>query len=753
MKNILFTIALLFCYSITIPCVAQDNASKIDGKWKGTAKTGNGEIEISIHYKTEGNSLSGNVSSDNGNFQIENGKINGDEFEYSYVWDDFTVFHKGKITANGIQVKWKVSNYSGDFALEKAIDRKVEIEKFTIVSPDKKISVHIVSGEKLSYSVAYKDREIVQPSQLGFELRDEPILDGKFDVLDKKTATVNEIWEPVVKSKHAEVQNHHNQLQLSLQEMLGLRRRMDLHVRVYNDGIAFRYKLYRTGTIGNREITKELTTFGIPDNPKAWLVEYGGYATSNEAEFFEHNLSYLTEKSIAGMPLLMDYGSNCWIAITEANIDNYPAFYIGTNGTENQLTTKLVPLPYEEEDGSKARFDDEILTPWRVVMIGDSPGSLIESEIIQNLNEPCAIEDPSWINPGISAWDHWWSGEVKMEMPVIKQYIDFASEMGWEYMLIDWQWYGKFNSPEADITQWAKQLDMPEIINYARSKDVSILLWLYSKDVNRNSAYKAAFPLYREWGVAGIKIDFMDREDQQMVNWYHDIIRFAADNQLLVNFHGAYKPDGIIRTYPNMITREGVMGNEYYKFSKKMNPEHNVKLAFTRMLAGQMDYTPGGFLNVTKEAYKLQKPTLVWNTRTAELSKFVIYESPLIVVADHPDNILGKEGTDFLKIVPTVWDDTKYLDGYPGEFISMAKRNGDTWFVGMMNNSKRKNVELKLDFLGDGTYELEMWTDAKTSDKEPMKLQKRKKKVNKGDIIQVQLASNGGFVATIKKMK
>jgi alpha-glucosidase len=208
------------------------------------------------------------------------------------------------------------------------------------------------------------------------------------------------------------------------------------------------------------------------------------------------------------------------------------------------------------------------IRPWRVLMIGETPGTLIESEIIQNLNEPCAIKDPSWIKPGMCAWDHWWSGEVKMEMPVIRQYIDLASSMGWPYMLVDWQWYGKFNDPGADITKWAPQIDMPEIIRYAASKNVKIIVWLYSSDANRNSAFRKAFPLYRQWGLAGIKIDFMDRDDQQMVNWYRDIIKCTAENHLLVDFHGAYKPDGIIRTWPNMITREGVMGNEYYKFSE-----------------------------------------------------------------------------------------------------------------------------------------------------------------------------------------
>ena len=624
-------------------------------------------------------------------------------------------------------------------------------QSMSISSPDKTIAVTVDNGEKISYSVKFNDQMIVNPSQLGFEFLGEPAMNGNFAIIGQKTETINETWQPVVKSKHAQVLNNCTELQLTLKEKSGLMRQMELFVRAYNDGVAFRYKLYRSARAGNRQITKELTTFNIPNDPKSWIVEYGGYSSSNEGEFKEHKLSYLTEKSVAGMPLLMDYGNNCWVAITEAKIDNYSAFYIGTTGKTNELSTKLVPLPGEAESAVKVRFADEVYTPWRVLMIGNNPGKLIESEIVQNLNDPCAIKDPSWIKPGISAWDHWWSGEVKMEMPVIKQYIDLAAAMGWPYMLVDWQWYGPFNSPEADITKWAPQINMPEIIAYAKSKNVKIILWIYSSDVNRNSAYKTALPLYKQWGAAGIKIDFMDRDDQEMVNWYHDIIKCAADNQLLVDFHGAYKPDGIIRTYPNMITREGVMGNEYYKFSTKMSPEHNVKLAYTRMLAGQMDYTPGAFLNVTKEQYKNQTPAVVWNTRAAELSKFVIYESPLTVVCDHPDNILNKAGADFLKIVPTVWDDIKFIGGTPDSYIALAKRSNDTWFVGIMNNSVGKKISFTLDFLPEGTYEMSSWADGKNANKDPKELQVKKQTVKKGNSIKIALANNGGFVATIKK--
>lgn len=622
----------------------------------------------------------------------------------------------------------------------------------TVSSPDKNITVTVTNNENLSWSAKYFERDIVSRSPLGFEFKNEPALSGNFNILENSVNNCNELWNPVVKSKHAEIRNNYNELHVILKEKVNPMRQLELFVRAYNDGIAFRFRLLRAAKIGDRQITRELTRFNIPGDPKAWIVEYKGYASSNEAEFFEHPLSYLTEKSVAGMPMLMEYGNECWVAITEARIENYPAFYIGTNGNKNQLTTKLVPLPGEEENGVKVRFSDEVFTPWRVLMVGKTPGTLIESEIIQNLNDPCAIKDPSWIKPGMSAWDHWWSGEVKMEMPVIEQYIDMASRMGWPYMLVDWQWYGKFNTPEADITKWAPQIDMPEIIRYAASKNVKIIVWLYSSDVNRNSAYKAAFPLYAKWGIAGIKIDFMDRDDQYMVNWYHDIIKCAAENHLLVDFHGAYKPDGIIRTWPNMITREGVMGNEYYKFSDKMSPEHNVKLAFTRMLAGQMDYTPGAFLNVTRENFKNQKPAVVWNTRAAELSKFVIYESPLTVVCDHPDNILDQPGSEFLKIVPTVWDDIKFIGGYPGDYVAIAKRNGHDWFAGVMNNSKPKTVQLKTDFLPEGNYEMESWADGKNAAKVPTEIKKSVTRIKSGAVIEVRMVENGGYAARFRKL-
>ena len=628
-----------------------------------------------------------------------------------------------------------------------------------VSSPDGRIQMEVRNEETLSYSVVYKGKVLVADSPLGFEFKNEKPMQGNFALLNAPQAEAkSESWTPVVKNKHAEAQLRWNEMTFNLEEKEGSRRRMDFVVRVYDEGVAFRYQLYGGRKIGNRQITKELTGFSLPANATGWVAKYKrNYTSSQESEFVKTTLNHLPADTVAGLPFLVEVDKQNYVAITEACIDDYPGFYIGKGDSAQEgnqvLATRLSPLPGEKEEGVKARFFEKMATPWRVILVGNHPGKFIETELIHGLNPPCAIEDTSWIKPGMCAWDHWWSGEVKMEMDVIKEYIDFAAEQGWPYMLIDWQWYGPYNKAHADITKPAPQLNMPEILEYARSKNVRCWLWLYCTDVNKNDSYKEAFALYAKWGIAGIKIDFMDRDDQEMVNWYHRIIKEAAKHKLMVNFHGAYKPDGIERTYPNLLTREGVMGGEYSKFSKRVTPEHNVTLAFTRMLAGPMDYTPGGFLNVPMEGFKPQNPTTVPNSRCAELSKFVIYDSPLTVMCEHPKYVLGQPGADFLKIVPTVWDDTRFLDGYPGEYIVMAKRSGKQWFIGAMNNRMKRIVEIETSFLPSGEYELEYWADAKNADKKPTEVSKKRVRFVAGKSLSIKMVSGGGYVGVFTPVK
>jgi len=619
--------------------------------------------------------------------------------------------------------------------------------------------VEISYERDLFYSISYNGKTLIDNSPLGFEFKNEkPMKDGMLLLNKAEVSLKKDSWIPVVKNKHESITLQWHEAVFNFKEIKDDQRQLDFFIRVYDNGVAFRYQLYGGRTVGNRQITRELTGFSVPESSVSWVAKFRRpYTSPQETEFVKTPLDEFPSTTIAGLPFLIEVDKENYLAITEANIDNYPGFYIGRvdNNVDERimLTTKLSPIPGEDEKGVKARFAEKIQTPWRVIMIGNHPGKFIESEIIHGLNPPCAIEDTSWIKPGMCAWDHWWSGELKMETDVVKEYIDFAAEQGWPYMLIDWGWYGPHEKMEADITKPIPKLNMPEILEYARSRNVRCWLWLFSSNANKDDSYKKAFELYEKWGIAGVKIDFMNRDDQDMINWYRRIIEKAAEHKLMVNFHAAYKPDGIDRTYPNMITREGVLGEEYAKFSDRIIPEHNVTIAFTRMLAGQMDYTPGGFLNVTREEFKQQSPTLIANTRCAELSKFIIYESPLTVFSEHPKHVLGQPGADFLKIVPTVWDDTRFIAGYPGEYIAMAKRSGKQWFLGAMNNSIQRTIEIDTSFLTEGEYILEYWEDANDANKKPTNLNKKSTRLTSGKFLKIKMANAGGYVGIFTPVK
>jgi alpha-glucosidase len=313
-------------------------------------------------------------------------------------------------------------------------------------------------------------------------------------------------------------------------------------------------------------------------------------------------------------------------------------------------------------------------------------------------------------------------------------------------MLVDAGWYGRPNDPEADVTKPVQELDMHGLIRFAWEKNIRIIIWLYWRDVEKK--IEEAFPLYEKWGIAGVKIDFMDRDDQEMVNFYHRVVKKAAEHHLLVDFHGAYKPDGFRRTYPNLITREGVLGNEYNKWSSLVTPEHTVTIPFTRMLAGPMDFTPGGFRHATKITFRPQNTApFVMGTRCHQLAMLVVYDSPLQVLCDSPYNYRGQPGLEFLRIVPTTWDETKVLNGEVGEYITIARKHGSDWFIGSMTNWEPRVLKIPLGFLGDGKYFAHVFEDAPDASDYPDRVCERRLKVTSEDTLVVRMTSGGGYVA------
>jgi alpha-glucosidase len=408
------------------------------------------------------------------------------------------------------------------------------------------------------------------------------------------------------------------------------------------------------------------------------------------------------------------------------------------------LLATLSPIP--GTDGKElVRATTPHQSPWRVILVGKTPGSLIESTLIETLNPPPAFEDRSWIRPGIVMWDTWWSGTSKMEMEPIKEFIAFAGEHHLPYHLIDAGWYGAFDRPGADVTAVTPGLDLAEIRRDAAEKNVRLWLWVHWSDLDRK--LEEAFALYESWGIAGVKVDYMQRDDQEMVRWYERVVRTAANHKLMVDFHGAYKGTGEQRTWPNLMSREGVLGNEWNKWSRAVTPDHNVTVPFTRMLTGPMDYTPLGFLNRTAAEFVPTSPTQVQTTRAHQLAMLLVYESPIQCICDVPGHYRGQPGFEFVAGVPTTWDESRVVRGEIGDHIAVARRAGRSWYLGVMNGAGKRTLKVPLSFLGAGTWKMALTADAPDADRNPERVAVTTEEVTPDDDFRCALAPGGGAVA------
>jgi alpha-glucosidase len=584
---------------------------------------------------------------------------------------------------------------------------------WNLQSPDGSLAVHVSQHDQLTYAVSLQGRPVVTDSALSLEFKNEPPLDGRsLHFVHAAQSESDTTWKAIL-SKNNPVRDHYRELQLEFTSESKAAPKLNLLFRAYNDGVAFRYQLPEAAAGNDLVLTREGTEFHFANDPTLWAATYEKFSHPYEHEYSRAKLTSLYSSQLIGLPLLVQTDPNTYFAIAEADLTDWAGLYLRTGHPKSGtvLTAQLSP---RLDGNGLVRFHAPHSSPWRVLMIGSKPGDLIESDIITNLNPPSAITDTSWIHPGKMAWDHWWSGDVKMDDETEKRFIQFAGDMRFPYQLVDWQWYGPFNTPGADITRPAPQLNFPELLQFAKSRHVRLWLWLHSGDVNRAlqvGTLDEAFTVYEHWGIAGVKIDFMDRDDQDMVNWYETVIKLAAKHHLMVDYHGAYKPTGLRRTWPNLLTREGVLGNEYNKFSGRVTPEHKLTLPFTRMLTGPMDYTPGGFLNRSPAQWKQTTPTEVMGSRAQELALLVAYESPLLCIADDPEHYRNQPGLDFIRVVPTVWDQTVVLDGAVGKHIIIARRNGRSWYLGGMTADDAYRLPLPLGFLGEGTYTARIFAD------------------------------------------
>ncbi|KAF1695402.1 glycoside hydrolase family 97 protein [Pseudoxanthomonas daejeonensis] len=578
------------------------------------------------------------------------------------------------------------------------------------------------------YSVEWNGTQVLLPSPLGLQLGPDDRLDRGLRVVDVRYGSHDSTYA-LVAGKASQVRDHYRQMEVDLADAGG--RRLGVILRAYDDGIALRYRVPLPAR-GDLVVKEDLTGFLFPRDYACWMLNLGTFGTSHEGEYDRFAASKLRPMHLIELPLVCRSGDGeASFAIAEADLDRFAGLYLSGRG-DGRLGVEARLSPRLDERGIAVRLPRADvaagghLTPWRVLMLGDSPGALVESNLISSLNPPTPIKDTSWIRPGKTAWD-WWSGGLAPDVPdpgmntaTIKRYIDHAAALKLEYMLIDDGWYvgslgnGAYN-PDADILRPVPQLDLPAMVEYARERGVGIWVWAHWKSLQPRM--DAVFAAYRDMGIQGVKIDFMDRDDQEMVEFFHRMMASAAEHRLMLDLHGAYRPTGLNRTWPNFLTQEGVLGAEYNKWSRRITPTHNVTLPFTRMLLGPMDYTPGGFRNVAPAQFqKSFTGPQVMGTRAHQLAMFVVYESALQMVADSPDVYVGEAGglapgADFLSIVPATWDETRVLAGEIGEYIVVARRSGRDWYIGAMTNESPRTLEVPLDFLPAADYQATLWRD------------------------------------------
>lgn len=639
-------------------------------------------------------------------------------------------------------------------------------ESKNLSSPDKNliITFQIGSGKKadakpgqLFYSVTFKGKNLFDLSALGLDIAGSDTLGSDMNIMSAETLSKNENYDLVV-GKTSKVREAYNEMTLNLQESASPNRKLTIVARAYNDAVAFRYVVPDQQGQQDFKLKNENTEFHFSKDATTYAQVLPHYRSMYESEYLKLPVSAFSNQGgvkssvLLGLPLLAEVPGAGWVAIAEADLRGYSSMYLtnpsgGWSG--HTLLSRLSPLL--DSSGLAVTSVYPVHTPWRIIMVADNPGKIIESNAVMNLTPQSAIENTSWIKPGKASWD-WWSGSIDKNgksaytTENMKYYVDFAAKSGFEYMLLDAGWSGN------DITKMNGKVDIPELVKYAGSKHVKVWIWLYAPFVMKQM--EEAFPLYEKWGVAGVKIDFVERDDQQGIEFYYKVSEQAAAHHLMIDFHGCTKPFGLERTYPNVMNYEAVLGMEQSKGGTRDNPGNHAMLPFTRMLTGPLDYTPGGFDNVTKDSFisRGDKP-MVMGTRTHHLALYVVYQAPFEMVSDYPAAYEGQPEFQFIKQVPASWDQIKVLNGIPGEFVTIARRKENNWYIGSITDWQPRTLQLPLFFLDNGKYMAEIYADAPDADRHPKHTVISKQQVDKKTVLKANLVSGGGYSVRIIPVK
>ena len=627
---------------------------------------------------------------------------------------------------------------------------------YQVSSPNGQITVSVNLDQQINWSATVANQPVFSKNTLSLDLGTSVLgLDPK--LISAKTSSVSETVQTVVAVKSKTISNSYNQLNLLFKP------NYTVSFRVFDNGVAYRFEtnLKEEITVKNEEVNLNFSgDYGVLFPEEETL--YSHY----ERLYLDQKISSLNAGRFCSLPTLVKAENNIKIGITEADLFDYPCLFLEATGKAAfkskfpKVILKADPKGDREiqniqEADYIAKTSGKRNFPWRVFMISTEDARLVENQLVFLLSRENTIKETNWIKPGLVAWD-WWNEnniygvdfKAGLDTKTYKYYIDFASKNSIPYIILDEGW----TKSTTNIREANPELDIKELIAYGKSKNVDIILWCLWNALDADM--DAILDIYAAWGAKGIKVDFMARSEQYMVNFYERTAKACADRKLLVDFHGAFKPSGMARAYPNIINHEGVKGMENAKWSKDITPEHDVTLCFTRMLAGPMDFTPGAMINKNEKDFSISfSNPMSLGTRCHQLAMYVCYDSPLQMLCDSPTNLAKEqESTTFISKMPTVWDDTKVLDAKVGDYILIARQKDNNWYLGAMTDWTARDLSVDLSFLGDGTYEIEIMQDGVNAEKSCNDYKRVVKQLTKTDKLKIDMAKGGGWAAICKKI-
>ncbi|HWN07073.1 MAG TPA: glycoside hydrolase family 97 catalytic domain-containing protein [Steroidobacteraceae bacterium] len=613
------------------------------------------------------------------------------------------------------------------------------------------------AATQVQYRVSLSDRMVVDASNLGVRLNEGMELGRNSVVVGTDSIEIDDSFEQYP-GKRRHVVDRASQATITLRERGAKLFEWQLVVRAYDDGVALRYRFPKQPGWSDLELADELTEFAFPRGAVTTALPLAGFTTSHEGRYERRGVDEIPADWLLGLPLLVELSGVGWAVVLEANLTDYAGMYLARGtGSGNTLVSRLSPRPDKPKIAVRATLPHE--SPWRLILVGQEARQLVESDTVLKLNAPSAIADTSWIRPGKTTFP-WWNDFFETGVPfkmglnteTARYYIDFCAEYGIPYHTLDGvnglAWYGGPIVPYegADITQGIDGLDLQEVIAYARQKGVRLRLWMHWEAAKRHMA--RAFPLYRAWGIEGVMIDFMDRDDQEMVGFQRELLQLAADNYLTVTFHGVAAPTGLERTFPNLLNSEAVLNLEHGKWDEVgVTPEHDVTVPLTRMLAGPLDYHQGSLRGVPLDRFKprVAEP-LVIGTPARMLASYVVLQNHLPMMADYPSAYRRHPLTRLMAAIPSTWDDTVALAARVGEEVVIARRSGNDWWVGAMTDRHARDVRVPLSFLPAGMFQAETYRDDLAT-QQGFKLESRE--VTPVDELTLPLAAAGGALVRL----